>query len=136
MADGAKRNETRSWSTAYRGDLVICSARRKPTIQETGLDPAEFAEAMRLCPFGFALCVVRLSGCVKITASFANSLTQRERDLGDYTPGRYAWVTEDLRELAKPVPVVGKRGLFSLRPEESFAVIAQSIAGVLPELSH
>ena len=35
-----------------------------------------------------------------------------ERDLGDYAPGRYAWLFEDPRIAVSPVPWRGRQGLF------------------------
>lgn len=34
MALGVKQNETRSWPTSHRGDLLICAAKRMPTPDE------------------------------------------------------------------------------------------------------
>lgn len=42
------------------------------------------------------------------------AITPSERLLGDYSPGRYAWVLRDVRRLAMPVPCVGKQGLFDV----------------------
>lgn len=62
MASGVKQNETRSWPTSYRGNLVICASKRKPSLEECG-DVATYAAAMAM-PYGAALCVVELYDCV------------------------------------------------------------------------
>jgi len=31
---------------------------------------------------------------------------------GDYTPGRFAWITEDVKRLEKPIPEKGRLGLW------------------------
>lgn len=126
MAEGIKKNETRSWFTPYRGDLVICSAKRKPTNEEVG-DAALHIHAMTM-PYGFALCVVELYGIVP-TSNFhreqPTELSEAEADLGDYTPGRFAWLTRHLRTLRNPVPIVGRQSLWDLPPESEALIMAQ-----------
>lgn len=39
-----------------------------------------------------------------------------EKDLGDYSPGRFAWLTDNCRSV-KPFPVVGQQGLFNVDDE-------------------
>lgn len=126
MAHGLKQNETRSWPTSHRGDLAICSAKRRPTLADCG-DPATLERALQF-PFGCVVCVVRVVECVP-TRMFGpdggRRLSPQEFDLGDYSLGRFAWVTQDCRRLARPVPVVGRQGLFELPPEVQRAVRAQ-----------
>jgi len=38
--------------------------------------------------------------------------------LGGFTPGRYAWILDNVRPLAEPVPARGRQGLW--RPDETF----------------
>src|SRR5258706_13740796 len=96
MALGAKRNETRSWFMSYRGDLVICAAKRKPVVTEfesTGL----YQQALAV-PYGAALCVVEVYDCIP-SQNFIKSadrallplriITEEEWEMGDYTPGRW-----------------------------------------------
>ena len=109
MAIGAKVNETRSWPTSYRGDLLICSAKRKPSPEEVG-DGDLYRQAMAM-PYGYALCVVELYECRPTEAS-----------LGDYTPGRFTWCTRNLRRLRQPLPMRGRQGLWALTPEEEAQV--------------
>ena len=114
MARGDKRNETRSWAISHRGDLLICSAKRRPTRDETGSE--NFDAAMAL-PYGFALCVVEVFDCRGVEwVAGRPEFTQLERELGDYTPGigRYAWLTRNLRTFTRPFPVRGAQGLFGV----------------------
>jgi activating signal cointegrator 1 len=117
MARGDKHNETRSWPISHRGDLLICSAKRKPTPEETG--PENYDAAMKL-PYGFALCIVEVFDCrgVEWIASQA-AFSEREREWGDYTAGigRYAWMTRNLRTFTRPFPIRGSQGLFTV-PDE------------------
>ena len=122
MALEMKRNETRSWTTRYRGDLLICASKRPLDVtanetldfilRHTGIRP--------IIPNpGHALCVVRVVRCDTITATYRKDhfMTFMEGRLGDYTPGRFAWVTTDTRRLQKPIPVTGRQGLFQVSDE-------------------
>lgn len=137
MAHGAKRNETRSWPTAYRGDLVICASQRKPSREECG-DEETYQHAMKQ-PYGAAVCVVELYDCVQTQNFIKNAykallplrpLTQQEFEMGDYTPGRFAWLTRNLRRLHTPVPVIGRQGFWNLTPD----VVAKIAVQMAPEV--
>lgn len=126
MAKGSKRNETRGWETSYRGDMVICSAKRKPTRDECG-DENESYQACLALPYGFALCVVEIYDCVPTQYFMRRSdraklplrtITETEWHLGNYSDGRFAWLTKNLRELKTPVPVIGRQGFFFLSKSE------------------
>lgn len=119
MAAGVKRNETRSWSTDYRGELLICSAKRMPSREELAAMDVETYKAAMAMPYGFGLCVVDLLRCVRTErVEYYRPLSEAERSLGDYTPGRFAWITDNCRKLRNPVPIRGRQGLFSLTPDE------------------
>ena len=130
MASGVKQMETRSWPTSYRGDLVICSAKRKPKPEEMPADvPFKFAVAL---PYGYALCVVELYDCHTVEWIVRQrGFTEAERDWGDYTPGigRYAWLTRNCRRLQNPVPIVGRQGLWTL-PPETLAMIQENLPNI------
>lgn len=123
MEKGFKTIETRSWSTPYRGDLLICSALRKPKREEC--DDEETYKAAIDLPYGFALCVVELFD-INATERFvvekkSNStqiiISQQEFDMGNYTPGRFAWMTRNRRPLNR-LPWRGQQGLWTLSKEE------------------
>lgn len=145
MALGAKRIETRSWWTRRRGDVVICAAKNwNRTVRDTIASPVFASELRRaglteddlrgVC--GHALCVVELRTCARIdnnsvTApfilingkdSYEVFQTPHELEFGDYSHGRFAWLTDNLRVLRKPVPIIGKQGLWKLSAAEEKAV--------------
>lgn len=118
VAIGAKRIETRSWYTPYRGPLAIHAAKgwsRDDTL---------------LCfeePFSTALLAAGIKtpgdlplGAVVATAYlYAVTLTQKvtfeydaERPFGDFTPGRHAWWLRDVVALPEPIPARGSLGLW------------------------
>lgn len=144
MAIEAKRNETRSRSLAYLGDIAICSTKevwrtRVPAYAEIALNrlwalrdkfPGYHANLLDLylsLPFGKALCLVRKTGCVSTDDDNGDdrSLTPLEMDLGDYSAGRFYYPTTDCRRLKQPVPVSGLQGLFNLPPDVEKAILAQ-----------
>ncbi len=126
MARRLKSVETRSWHTKYRGDLLICSAKVKPKPGDfQSVD--EFFKALTL-PFGCALCIVEVYDCIPtehVVHSLGNLQFDREKPWGDYTPGRFGWMTRHLRPLKKPVPVKGKQGLWIPSADEMAAIKEQ-----------
>jgi activating signal cointegrator 1 len=120
-----KHIETRSWSTKYRGLLVIHAAKGFPKWAKETCEEPEFKAALGLpasyLPLSRGLCVVRLVDCVHTTdygsmckrvASLGAPMTEAEFAFGDYGPGRYAWVTEYVKHLDDPREVRGALGLW------------------------
>lgn len=127
MAIGAKRIETRSWSTGYRGWLAIHASKGglgKRELADCLAEP-EFAAALNGTPLspGCIVAVVRLEECLptspkgclsSIFEDYPDLDTPQEREFGDYHEGRWGWVTTDLFRLARPVPFRAKQGLVDL----------------------
>ena len=128
----AKRLETRSWRTDYRGPLVICAAKGYPKwAQETYLEKPfldalspHFSNAREL-PTGAALCLVNLLACVKTTELYRLDairfkIDAHEIHFGDFSEGRYAWALEHVRSFALRIspsiftPVSNKRNSLTL----------------------
>ena len=124
MAWDLKRNETRSWPTAYKGALAICSAARKMTKDEVrtfdfirSIQPAITAPT-----YGSVLCIVEIYDCVGTLS--IQGISQWEARLGNYTPGRFAWRTRSVRKLREPLPIKGQQGLWELTP----SVVAEIVS--------
>ncbi len=144
MALDLKANETRSWPTAHRGELAICSAKRPMTPLEWSVVHEHIMPALRLVNphalisdlfhTGCVLAVVDLYACVptyfldgKKPLRFHDhdvTLSATEAALGDYSKGRFAWLTQGRRQI-QPVPVTGRQGLFNLPPSVEAAVRKQ-----------
>lgn len=130
IAIEAKKIETRSWYTRYRGPLAIHAA-KKYTKEMRELELKEpFCSALRrpagnYCypsmSCGCIVAVVNLTGCWKIEdggflpGGFA--IDDEERAFGDYTKGRYAWTVSLIKRLHTPIPYKGNQGLFDV-PDE------------------
>jgi hypothetical protein len=117
IAIGAKRYETRSWPTRYRGPLLICAAKTMNREVQRALLDVEIQKAMvgagiTIIPFGMAVCLVDLVGCYP-TEAMSKEQIGADLPFGDFTPGRYAWKLEDLRKVP-PFAVNGKQGLFDV----------------------
>lgn len=133
-----KRNETRQWGTNYRGPLLIHSAKREPGwVRDTfradplrdllrvhfapPMLPSEFTDVVfdhyfSSLPRGKVLGRVSLVAVCR-TSEIGPGVRPVERLLGDYSPDRFAWVTEGAVRLPHPVPARGHQGLWTLRDE-------------------
>jgi hypothetical protein len=131
MKHGVKVNETRGWATSYRGDLAICSAKKVVPC------PADLFGMIRSGPgygcftnlqYGFVLCVVRLHAIVPAGVE-REVISEMEKGCGDYSDGRFAWQTDNLRRLPEPIPIVGRQSLFEL-PADVEAKVLEQLKGL------
>lgn len=126
MALGAKTIETRSWCTSYRGPLLICASKRLvvremlsvlrlPEFKAALVKPGEtLSDVPPRLHFGRAVAVVDLVCCVPTEQATEHD---NETAFGDYSPGRFAWVTKNLRRI-RPFPVTGHQGLWDQAVDE------------------
>jgi hypothetical protein len=127
----AKRIETRSWYTTYRGPLAIHAAKRMPkaaislcweapfrTALETGGYRAGDGPASN--PFGLPLgAVIAVAALLDVRSiRLENQPAEPEYSFGDYTPGRFAWILRDVHRLTEPVPARGRLGLWEWTPPD------------------
>jgi hypothetical protein len=129
IAVGAKKYETRSWKTSYRGPLLICSAKTHKGQKlvcngdrKTYDRMREHIGAIWAQACGFAHCIVNLTDCITTIWLCENterfSVTAEEKLFGDFSPGRYAWKLENVRTI-KPFPVKGRQGLFNIEIDKN-----------------
>lgn len=115
MARGAKRFETRSWGTKFRGLVVIHATKQlyvdlrdsafMRAMHEAGIDD------VNKLPLGCALAVGTLVNCYKAESVYPH-IGESERLFGNYAAGRVAWEFADVRLFEKPVPVRGQQYLW------------------------
>lgn len=72
-------------------------------------------------PLGKVLAIGTLVDC-QPTESIAGTLSRQERDLGNYGPGRWAWVFQDIQPLPEPIQAKGTLGIWEWTPPRSAAV--------------
>jgi activating signal cointegrator 1 len=123
---GIKKYETRGWCTSYRGPVALHSA-KKPIPTVMAMLPAVIVCQIRYrlrpfpidqLPVGYILGYGNLVACHKIDDQFIASLSQDEKDFGDFTPGRYAWEFRDIVQLDRPVKMRGSQGLWTVHEPE------------------
>ena len=121
IALGVKRVETRHWSTNYRGPLVIHAARRWDA-EQRGFAAAEhcLGRLPSRLPLGALVAVATLID-VRPTDELSLEVSAIERLYGNYAPGRFGWMLEDIRPLPEPIGYKGHQSFFDV-PD-----------GVLPE---
>jgi hypothetical protein len=129
IAIGAKRVETRSWGTLYRGPLAIHAAKTTANIQHFRHEP--FKEILagdglsypEDLPLGGVVAIAELVDCLPTEAriclpgvfdDYPDLDTPKERAFGDFTPGRYGWVLENVRRVDPMIPLVGRQGLWTI----------------------
>ncbi len=117
---GTKQIETRSWSTAHRGPLLIHASKGKAGEIFAHEPPfKKYIPEFKELPFGHIIGVVTLAEVIRIgTGTLSNTsdanmntLTMEEKAFGDYTPGRFAWLLQDPVAFKTPL---GARGSLKL----------------------
>ena len=91
VASGKKTLETRTWTTKYRGDILICAS-----MGGTGH------------PKGVALCLVSIDHIRPMVAEDAEAACVELYDRAQ------VWGLSNLRILDKPFPVKGRLSIFNL----------------------
>ncbi len=138
VAIGAKRIETRSWPTKYRGKLAIHSSSRwtkaeRMLVYEYPFDEVlieHFAHkdpgfwdvlTLQYLPLGSILATANLVDCIPtdqvpdiLLHPLISDPTAHEEEFGDYESGRYAWILDDVRVLKDPIPCKGSLGLWEV----------------------
>ena len=117
---GIKQIETRSWSTAYRGPLLIHASKRKAG-EIFAYEPPfkKYIPDFKQLPFGYIIGKVTLADVIRIgtgplfntSDEIMNKLTMEEKAFGDYSPGRFGWLFHNPIALKTPI---GARGSLTL----------------------
>jgi len=97
IASGEKTIETRTWSTSYRGPLLICASKVPDSYPENQ-------------PAGCAVAVADLVDCREMTKADEGAACC------EIYPRAKAWVLENVRKI-KPFPVRGMQRLFDVDVE-------------------
>lgn len=129
---GAKKIETRSWNTKYRGELLIHASVNKKLAKElTSADPFNrFIRHWTDLPFGSIIGKCKLiNTCSTDRTLFTNrlssdgmdwELTSEELAFGDYTENRFCWLLNDAVQFAQPIPAKGSLGLWDYELPDHF----------------
>src|SRR5690349_20249628 len=137
---GVKRIETRSWNTKYRGPVLIHASKKKISelikLQSTWafdaafhslggtMSPGSKIDFSRDLPFGAIIGPVEIDNCRPTNSFTVEELDTKmrrpegignywtERQLGDYTPGRFGWEVSKPIQFKTPIPAKGSLGLW------------------------
>ena len=137
----AKRIETRSWRTSYRGALAIHAAKGFPkearmfTLEPVcynaikarygGRDESQRVRGFPAYPLGMVIATCKLVDCLPVEATgclpgvfddYPELDNSQERAFGDYSEGRWGWVLEGITPLPQPVPAKGALSLWNWQP--------------------
>lgn len=111
---GAKRVETRSWSTDYRGRIAIHASKEFPPAYRVLCFDTPFREALlsagirnfRSLPCGVVLGTAELVSVGEAGRAVENLMPQ-ELAFGDFSSGRFAWYLDDVERFKIPVEAKG-----------------------------
>ena len=141
VAIGAKRIETRSWSTKYRGAIAIHAARRAGHAEISAAQHPAFVDKLRaagyvlegpvICrewnvPRGVVVAVAQLVDVVRVEDLEAKPIDVYEGAFGNYESGRWAFMLDAVRPLKRPLPVRGMQGLWPL-PDQLACRLARQV---------
>lgn len=125
---GYKQFETRSWKTSYRGPIAIHAGLMpvRRTLGALAAQGSEGRETVALIerlleqhggvdhvPTGAIIGTANLERCNAVTVEFVAGLSMQEFNLGDFTPGRYAWEFSGMSQIMRPIPAIGSQGLWT-----------------------
>lgn len=138
IAVEAKRIETRSWHTRYRGLLAIHAAKRwRPEEQDLTWerDYQRIFHAYDLdgagLPLGSIVAVAKLTAVVRSEKALLQLRQKQMLDeilLGDYRNGRFGFCLEQVATLPQPVPAKGAQGFWWWDVPMKYQNLVRSIA--------
>jgi len=116
VALGHKQVETRSWRavTVFQRTIAIHAAKSYPAAARAFARRPDINSLLpQLLPFGAIIAVAKVRNYVS-TEWAEQNVTQAERAMGDYRPGRWAWFLENVVRLPNPIFCNGALGVWRL----------------------
>jgi hypothetical protein len=131
IAWGAKRYETRSWETTYRGPIAIHAAMNqdmsvelfrtnsfyRKVFEARGLTIDEIRKGLRMGVVVAVVDLIDIEKTERLIYGERKVISQQEENFGDWTCGRYAWKLGNVRELVEPIPAMGRQQVWEWRME-------------------
>ena len=118
---GKKKIETRSFKTNYRGELYIHASSTK--IPKEWKNNKELMNLVKdsVLNFGYIILKCKLVDCVYMDEEFLDKIKKDKLEylVGDYKPGRYAWILDDIEVLDKPIFAKVKLGIWNCEEDIS-----------------
>lgn len=134
---GAKKIETRNWATKYRGPLAIHAAKRWDTELQSHLftrqmygglaplvgKPLDFTfntyidvTKIKNLYKGAIIATCNLIDCVPVENLTLKDI-EIEQYYGDFSPGRVAWILDNVKPLKEPIKAKGKQRIWNWEVE-------------------
>lgn len=130
---GAKKIETRSWNTKFRGEILIHASKKWTKDQEKLLEDFYFGTALQDECGKIHIPCGKIIGKVNIVDTFqfqedtkdhlktyidddrkiSWDLTDKEKAFGDYSPNRYGWLLYDPVQFAQSIAAKGQLGIWN-----------------------
>ena len=111
IAIGLKKYETRTWKTNYRGPIAIHASIKKTDNQRKSLAEKYNISNPR---YGKIVAIANLTDCILMEDKFILKQSQKEKDLGNWEKGNYAWKLENIKIIEDSDIIKGKQGLWNL----------------------
>ena len=119
IKEGHKKIETRSFKTSYRGEIYVHASIKKVT--DNYEDNKVLNELMKTLKYNYGdiICKANLVDCKLMDEEFLKDISNnpKEKSLGIYKLGRYAWILEDI-EIIDSIPAKGNLNIWNYYPEE------------------
>ena len=121
---GLKHYETRPRRTNIRGRVAVHAGRLDEVHATKSLSNRDFWAVMETIggktdlPRGAVIGTVEIVDCVPVE-EIMDTLTEREKLLGDYSPGRFAWVLQNPVMFDNPIPARGQQGWWEWKGSET-----------------
>lgn len=136
IACGAKKIETRSWPTNYRGPIAIHAGKGKKYYGLEHQEPfltaledqilisediggpveAEYEDVRSDLPYSAVIAIAELVDCQEMTmekiVAWRDIYGKNEVAFGDFEPGRYAWILDNVRPI-RPVSARGQQRIWN-----------------------
>jgi hypothetical protein len=130
LVHGIKVCETRTWPApaSMIGTRVAIASTKQIKKEETEwCERPEFQEfyektmlpPWRELPGGVVLGTALLFASVLMTEEFIARVKDREKIVGVWKPGNYAWAMKEPEVFWSPIPVLGRQGIFEWDEQEA-----------------
>ncbi len=115
IKDNIKFIETRSWKTAYRGEIYIHASLKKVPKKDERINKLISLLKNKEFKYGHIIAKATLIDCVYMDDKFLEEIKHNKIEYicGEYSKGRYAWILKDITPLNNPIPVKGKLGIWN-----------------------
>lgn len=116
LPDGSRLKgiETRTFKTNFRGRIAIHASKGFPAwARRFAETEVALGRIPKRLPFGMILGFVTITD-IRRTEELAPQTTALERLYGDYSSGRWGWITADDLQLPDPIPCKGALSLWEV----------------------